>query len=123
MDETIDAALERPAATPSPVVLVMTHTPDVDSAEAMGRALLEERLAAAVSIVPGLSSTYRWRGQMTSVVETQVQIKTHVARYPQVERTICALHPYELPSIICVSIRAGLPAYVKWIAESVDMQA
>jgi periplasmic divalent cation tolerance protein len=58
---------------------------------------------------------YRWKGAVETAEEYPVLIKTAADRYPELEKTIRALHPYELPEIVAVGIEAGLPAYLAWV--------
>ena len=46
----------------SDVRVVLITAPDSACAEAIARALVEERLAACVNVVPGVRSYYRWEG-------------------------------------------------------------
>ena len=102
------------------IALVLCTCPDGASAGAIARALVDERLAACVSEVPGLRSTYRWQGQVTRDDEVLLAIKTTRARYGDVERRIVELHPAELPEIVVVDVVAGLQRYLRWVEEAVD---
>ena len=42
-------------------VFVYTTYPSIVEAEEAGRALVEQRLAACVNIIPGMISHYRWQ--------------------------------------------------------------
>jgi periplasmic divalent cation tolerance protein len=97
-------------------ILVLTQMPDHPSAQALARALIEERLAACVSIGASAESLYHWRGQIETAQEVPVAIKTRTGRYAAVEAAIVARHPYELPEILAVPIIDGLARYVGWIA-------
>lgn len=96
-------------------ILVLTQMPDRPSAEALARALVEERLAACVSIGAAADSMYHWRGQIETAREVPVTIKTRAARYPEIEAAILARHPYELPEVVAVPITHGLARYLDWI--------
>ena len=76
-----------------------------------------EKLAACVNVIPGLQSVYRWQGAGERAVETPLLIKTTRARYAEVEQSIRALHPYEVPEIIAMPVSAGLAAYLRWVAD------
>jgi periplasmic divalent cation tolerance protein len=97
-------------------LLVFTNLPDLASAEKLAGQLIETRAAACVNQLAPCVSTYRWQGNIETVTEVPLLIKTTRAAYAQLEQLICAAHPYELPEIIAVSVTAGLPAYLDWIA-------
>jgi len=101
------------------VLLVLTNLPDRDSAQLVADALIENRAAACVNILAECSSVYRWQGKVESASEIPLLIKTTRAAYPRVEELIRAQHPYELPEIIAVSVVAGMPAYLQWVAQEV----
>ena len=87
------------------------------AADRLARLLVEERLAACVQALPGLCSTYRWEGMIEQADETLLLIKTTVERYPALERTLAARHAYDLPEVLAVDAAAGLPAYLRWLAD------
>lgn len=103
--------------TPSPVVLIMTTAPDMETARTIARALVEGNVAACVSIGQPVLSIYRWQGAIEETSEIPLQIKTSAARYQQVEAAIKAAHPYDVPEIIAVSAQAGLPIYLNWVRD------
>lgn len=96
-------------------LLVLTHLPDVASAQALATALVEARLAACVNILPAGRSVFRWQGKMETADEVPLLIKTVQSRYAALESAIRAHHPYELPEIIAIPIARGLPNYLGWI--------
>lgn len=96
--------------------LVITNLPDRDSAAKLAQTLVERRLAACVNILSPCRSMYRWKGKTEDAEEFPVLIKTTRERYAELERAIRAVHPYELPEIVAVSLTAGLPAYLEWVA-------
>ncbi|MBI3898168.1 MAG: divalent-cation tolerance protein CutA [Gammaproteobacteria bacterium] len=95
--------------------LVLTTCPNIELAERIAHALIEEQLAACVNILPPMRSIYRWRGQVESANEQLLIIKSCVSDYVALEKRIRVLHSYELPEIIAVPITGGLPAYLAWI--------
>src|SRR5574343_2026881 len=96
--------------------LVITNCPDEETANRIALAVVEEKLAACVHILPRVQSIYRWQGAVESAVEVPLLIKTTAAAYPALEAAIRERHPYEVPEIIALPITAGLPAYVNWLA-------
>jgi len=97
-------------------LLVLTNLPDRNAALTLASALIEQRVAACVSVLGECTSVYRWEGKTETAAEIPVLIKTTAEAYPALERAILGLHPYELPEIVAVPIRCGLPAYLDWVA-------
>ena len=105
--------------TPEPPVAVLVchcTCPDLASAERLAEALVGERLAACVQVLPGLRSVYRWQGAMERADEVLLLIKTTRERLDAVAARIRALHPYELPELLAVEAAGGLPDYLDWVA-------
>lgn len=96
-------------------LLVVTNLPDRASAEKLAALLIEKRLAACVNLLPPCNSVYRWQGEIQRDEEHPLLIKTARDRYAELEASIRANHPYELPEIIAVTIVSGLQAYLQWI--------
>lgn len=101
---------------PDEILLVLTNLPDRAAAEKLAAALIEQKLAACVNLLAPCRSVYRWKDALQSDEEHPLLIKTARARYAALEAAIRAGHPYELPEIIAVSLAAGLPAYLDWVA-------
>ena len=102
------------------VVLVTAPSPDVGTA--LGRALVDERLAACVNVIPGLTSIYRWQGEREEASECLLVIKTDETRYAELERRVLELHPYTIPEVLALPVERGAPAYVEWLRESVAIE-
>ena len=100
--------------------LVLSTCPDRETAERLARLLVTRRLAACVNIVPGLLSVYRWEGGIHSDAEVLLLIKTDAERYPELETTLRAEHPYELPKIVAVTISEGSTDYLRWITTELE---
>ncbi|MFY9722388.1 MAG: divalent-cation tolerance protein CutA [Azonexus sp.] len=98
-----------------PTLLVLTNCPDEESANAIALALVEERLAACVSILPRVQSIYRWQGAVESATEIPLFIKSTATNYPALEAAIRDRHPYKVPEIIALAVERGLPAYLDWV--------
>jgi periplasmic divalent cation tolerance protein len=99
------------------VVLVLSTVPDDESAERLARTLVDEKLAACVSLHPPMVSIYRWKGRVESSAERQLVIKTTRERLPTLEARIKALHSYELPEFIVVAVEGGSKEYLSWVRQ------
>lgn len=102
--------------SPPPNVFVVSSAfPDGASAETAAQALIEERLAACVQLLPGAKSFYRWQGRLHASAEALLLAKTAADRVEALIARLAALHPYELPEIVAVQAEAGFPAYAAWV--------
>ena len=100
-------------------IQVLTTTESRDLAETIGRALLNQRLAACVQIVGPITSIYRWQGKVNTAQEWQCWAKTRRKLYGRIEETIRSLHPYQVPEILAIAVTAGSPDYLVWLTEAV----
>ena len=104
------------------VLLVLTTLPDRASANKLAHQLIESRSAACVNILAECTSVYRWQGKIENASEVPLMIKTTRSVYAKLEEMIRSHHPYELPEIIAVSVKAGLPAYLQWVTQVVTTE-
>ena len=96
-------------------VLVLTSTDSVEAAREIADNLVGNRLAASAKIAGPVISTYWWKGEVVSAQEWQCWVKTRFDRYRLVEEAIQRLHPYEVPEIIAIPIRAASGRYLAWL--------
>lgn len=102
--------------SPDPAVqVVLVTAPDLDTAARLGRALVEERLAACVNLVPGLRSIYRWEGALHDDAEVLLLVKTRTDRLEALSARVKELHPYALPEVLALPASGGSPAYLEWL--------
>lgn len=101
---------------PQPILVLIT-VPSESLGQQIAQALLTQRLAACVSLLPGLRSFYTWEGAIQSDAETLLLIKTTQERFQTLQTTVQALHPYQVPEIIALPIQAGLESYLAWLAQ------
>ena len=99
------------------VLVCFCTCPNPEIAQRIADALVEDRLAACVNVVPGVRSIYRWKGAIECGDEVLLLVKTVAAQLRAVSARIVALHPHELPEVIAVEASGGLSAYLDWVAE------
>jgi len=97
-----------------PVRVVLVTAPSRKAA-GLARALVQRRLAACASLVPGMRSVYRWKGRVEEAGETLIVLKTAASRVPALLRAIADLHPYEVPEAIVLLVEGGLGPYLDWV--------
>jgi periplasmic divalent cation tolerance protein len=98
--------------------LVLTTVDNSAVADKLARLLVEAGAAACVSILPGVTSVYRWKNAVETAAEFTLLIKTRAADFMPVRDLIIRHHPYECPEIIAVPIVAGSDSYLLWLSEN-----
>lgn len=101
------------------MLLVLTSFPDADAAAAAARTLVEEKLAACGTVLPGARSIYAWEGKIQDVSEVLLLLKTEPSAYAKLEKRLAKLHSYEVPEIIAWEPGAVHRPYAAWIAGTV----
>lgn len=100
--------------------VVLCTVPDAGVGSALARSLVQQKLAACVNRVPGLTSVYVWEGEVHEDSEELLVIKTDEERVPRVFATIEAEHPYDCPEALALAVRAGSLPYLKWITDCLE---
>ena len=107
--------MDQPAA-----IIVLTTWPAATDAAAFAGALVGERLAACVNVLPEMESVYSWHGAVERERERQLIIKTTTARLEALERRVAELHPYEVPEFVVMPLAGGSAAYLGWLRDSTE---
>jgi periplasmic divalent cation tolerance protein len=102
--------------------LILTTAGSRDEAEHIARALVDECLAACVSIIPGLTSIYRWQGKVEAAPELLLIIKTTAANLSRLEEAIRGLHSYEVPEFLVLTPESASSPYLDWLLEATTKQ-
>lgn len=103
------------------VLIVHCTCPDATVAAEIARTLVSERLAACVSSLPGLTSTYSWADEICVDNEVLLLIKTTAAGFEALRSRLLELHPYELPEIIAVDVSIAHADYADWVESRVGV--
>ncbi len=96
------------------LLLVLTTVATRADADALARAMVEQRLAACAQI-SAIDSVYWWQGAVQAEGEFRVLFKTTAERYPALEAALRASHPYELPAIVALPVAQALPEFADWV--------
>ena len=97
--------------------MVFSTAPDRATAERIAHALVEERLAACVNVLPGVTSIYRWKEKIERDAEVLCVIKTRASLLARLSRRLSDLHPYDVPEVVGVRIAGGARPYLEWLLE------
>ena len=98
------------------VLLVFCTFPDADTAAAVAKTVVGEKLAACGTILPGVRSIYEWEGKMEDAAEVLVLFKTTGPSYAKLEKRLLKLHPYDTPEVVAIEAGAVSKAYAAWVA-------
>jgi periplasmic divalent cation tolerance protein len=90
--------------------------PDEATALHLGRWLVEQRLAACVNVLSGMTSLYRWKGEVQESQESLLVAKTTVSCQPRILDELPKRHPYDLPEIVFFKADFANPAFAQWIS-------
>ena len=96
-------------------IVTFCTCPDLNTAEKIARHLVENKQAACVNVLPGITSIYRWNNHIETAEEHLLVIKSASQYYEAIENTIRSHHPYEIPEIVALPIDRALPEYINWI--------
>lgn len=98
--------------------IVLTTCANAEEARKLGRALVEEKLAACATVIPQVESIYRWRGQIETAGEALMLMKTSADKVDALERRLRELHSYETPEFLVLDVERGSAAYLEWLRQS-----
>jgi periplasmic divalent cation tolerance protein len=102
-------------------VILSSCPPDV--AQKLADALVEQRVAACVTILPGATSTYRWQGAVQHDTEALLLIKVPLERTTDCIAALRQLHPYDVPEIIVLAAKDVAASYLAWARAACEVTA
>jgi len=96
-------------------IVVFSTCDSEEQAGQIARALVEQRLAACVNIVPGARSIYHWKDQIEDAAEWMLIIKSRRDLMDQLRAAIGKIHTYEVPELLAVPVVDGAESYLAWL--------
>ena len=100
-------------------VILFVSAGSREEAERLGEGLVEERLAACGSVIPGVHSFFRWEGRLQREHEALLLVKTSAAKAAGAQEYIRKHHSYELPEVLQVDVAGGSQKYLSWLLKEV----
>lgn len=102
------------------VVVVMVSVANQEEAGKIADLVVRSRLAACVSTIPTVQSTYRWEGKIVNDQESLIFIKTTSDKVLPLQEAILTVHTYKVPEIIAISVTQGFQPYLDWVRSEVS---
>jgi len=99
-------------------IVVITTCAGEEESDRIARTLVELRVAACVSVIPGVRSHYRWQGTVESAQEFMLLAKTTRDKFEEFRAALEKLHSYEVPEILALPVVDGAPNYLSWLEGS-----
>ena len=104
----------------SKYIVIYCTVPSKDVGKNIAYHLVENKLAACVNILPGITSIYYWQGKQCEDEELLLIIKSKDSLFEKVKESILSNHPYDVPEIITLQIKEGNKPYLDWINDNTE---
>ena len=101
-------------------IVVLSTCANAEDADRIARALVDHRLAACVSVVPGLRSHYRWQDRIETTDEVLLVIKTSRELFVPLQAELAKIHPYEVPELLALPVVEGSINYLHWLDSNLE---
>lgn len=95
-------------------VILITTSQDEES-QLIARVLLEQKVAACVSIIPQVNSLFWWQKSIEQESESLLVVKTRIELIDEIIRLVKEVHSYDVPEIIAIPIIGGNHDYLEWV--------
>jgi len=99
-------------------IVVLITAVSREEADRIARRLVEDRLAACVTIVPQVRSIFMWEQKLSQEDEVLLLVKSRRAQFAQLAEAVKRLHSYSVPEIIALPVVMGSADYLRWVSES-----
>jgi periplasmic divalent cation tolerance protein len=96
-------------------IVVLNTCASAEEAERLARSLVDQRLAACVTVITPIRSFYRWQGAVADAAEWLLVIKTSRPLFERLRATLESTHSYEVPEILALPVIEGAANYLSWI--------
>ena len=101
-------------------IFVYITNPSEEEAKKLAKHLVENRLAACVSIFP-VSSLYWWEGKLADEKEFVTLCKTTEEKFEELEEEVKKIHPYKVPCIVKIPVESN-KEYEDWVRKELNRE-
>lgn len=106
------------------LLLVYITCESVDQAKAMGRHLMNKRLAACINIYPEMIPMFFWppkEGVIDESKEVVLIAKTIESKYQQLEAEVHTIHSFDTPCVIAIPVAHVAQKYYDWLKGELEL--
>jgi periplasmic divalent cation tolerance protein len=96
-------------------VVILTTVASEEEGVRFAKALLDRRLVACATLLPGARSLYRWQGKTADEQEIVIMLKTRSGQLDAIGLAFEQLHPYKVPELLVLPVQTGSAKYLEWI--------
>ena len=96
--------------------LVYITAKNANEAVAIGRDLVERKLAACANVHSPVVSIYRWRGVIQQENEVVLIAKTRRDLVEDLSARVAEIHSYDCPCVVAIPIAGGYAPFLEWIS-------
>ena len=104
----------------SDICIGLCTCPDKQTARQIAEHLLQNHAAACINIIEGITSVYRWQGEVMCDAEVQLVIKTSKDKVSHAWQLVRQLHPYDTPEWLVLDVTDGSQEYLDWVRTSIQ---
>ena len=101
-------------------IVILVTASNNEEAHRIAGELLNQRKAACVNIISGVSSFFWWQDKLDSAHENLLVIKTKASLLNEIVTLVSQVHSYDVPEIIALPIVGGSPHYLEWVDKEVE---
>ena len=103
---------------PARAIIVLITTASEEEAATIGRAVVQQELAACANILALKKSIFQWEGEIAEEQECLMIVKSRLDLFDELSMAVKRLHSYKVPEIIAIPIVKGSPDYLNWVIEN-----
>lgn len=100
------------------MILVYVTAPTKEIAMNLARTTVSESLVACANVIPGVTSVYKWKGNIEEDQEHIVVMKTVESNTEKLSERVRSLHPAETPCFVTLPIEKATSDFADWIINS-----
>lgn len=102
------------------MILILISFENKEHAEKVANYLVDNKMAACVTLIP-IKSFYYWKDKkFTGSNEIEAIVKTRKENFSKIEKAVKKMLPYEVPQIIAIEVANVNKSYIEWLNEKTE---